>query len=168
MTTRQDEALERLEAVIAAWGADPDGWPEADRRLLEMEGVSEMLAGRLAEEAAFDALLRDLPEAPPFPDQVESAVLAAGANIAAARSAGGTSWMLRLRSTLENALGADVFAPGRLAGAGAAFAAAVVIGAGLGQVAPATQTAPEDAFSALAASDPFLGLEAGLTELEAS
>ncbi len=168
MTTRQDEALERLEAVIAAWGADPDGWPEADRRLLEVGGVSEMLAGRLAEEAAFDALLRDLPEAPPLPGRLEDAVLAAGAEIARTRSAGGSGWMLRLRGALENALGADVFAPGRLAGAGAAFAAAVVIGAGLGQVAPAAQTSPEDAFYALAASDPFLGLETGLAELEAS
>lgn len=168
MTTRYDEALERLEAVIAAWGADPAVWPDADRALLEIDGVGEALAARLAEEAAFDALLRDLPEPPPLPERMEDAVLAAGADIARARAAGGAGWMLRLRRALENALGADVFVPGRLAGAGAALAAAVVFGAGLGQVAPALQTPPEDAFYALAASDPFSELEAGLTELEAS
>jgi len=153
MTMTKDDAVKRLRGVIAAWGAEPAGWPAAERPLLDIPGVRDALAPELAEAARLDALLRDLPEPPPLPDRVEDAVIAAG--LAAARNR-------RERSPIAAALDAlKALWPDDLGGAdfargAAAAAVAVTVGAGLGQMTPA-EAPPEDQFYAIAAADTLSG-----------
>lgn len=53
-----DEARRRLEAVLAAYGADPARWPAADRQRLErFIAAGELAANETAEAREIDALL---------------------------------------------------------------------------------------------------------------
>jgi len=153
MDTTRDEAVERLRAVIAAWGADPDAWPEPDQALLEVAGVREALEPELADARRLDALLRDLPSPPPLPDAVEDAVLAAGLDAARKRRSG--SAFPAARRWLDAILPAEG-GPAALAQGAAAAVLAVAVGAALGQMTP-VESAPEDQFYALAAADPLPG-----------
>jgi len=59
---------ERLAAVLAAYGADPARWPEAERR--ELSAQLAWAGDALAEAQAMDRLLAALPEVEPREDFV--------------------------------------------------------------------------------------------------
>lgn len=64
MTT--SDHMQRLEAVLAAYGADASRWPPADRARLDgFVATSPQAQARIAEERSFDTLLSTLPAVPP-------------------------------------------------------------------------------------------------------
>ncbi len=64
MTT--SDHMQRLEAVLAAYGADASRWPSADRARLDgFVAVSAQAQARIAEERSFDTLLSTAPAAAP-------------------------------------------------------------------------------------------------------
>lgn len=55
---RSQPAGERLKAVIAAYGANPERWPEADRAAFKTRVSDDLaVAGQLEEARALDALI---------------------------------------------------------------------------------------------------------------
>ncbi len=67
-----DNMKQRLQAVLASYGADPARWPKADRDALEHFLGST--GDDLGEAAAIDRIL-DLASAPPVPAGLESRLL---------------------------------------------------------------------------------------------
>jgi len=64
MTT--SDHMQRLEAVLAAYGADASRWPAADRARLDgFVAASPQAQARIAEERSFDMLLATPPVTPP-------------------------------------------------------------------------------------------------------
>lgn len=119
---------DRLLELIAAWGADPSGWPEAEqpaaRALLAVQ--PERFAAALAEARALDEALAGLPDILPS-TALEEAIIASARRPRAAR----------------NGFRLPKFVPWAPAGGFAALAAGVMLGLVVAPAASATSDTDE-------------------------
>jgi hypothetical protein len=75
--TTETMAIERLEAIVAAYGADPARWPAAERdAAVSLLSRSEAARALIEHAAALDAALDAVPPLPPAP-ALRTTVLAA-------------------------------------------------------------------------------------------
>lgn len=137
---------ERFEALVAAYGADPDRWPEAERAgaLAFMERDRAAAERLLFEARMIDAVLAHAPSQAPEPAWVERLV-AAAPRPARRRSASFSGWR-------------EALFGGRVWLAGAGLAASCVLGALVGAAAMSTAAADlgaEDVLGAVLADEEY-------------
>ena len=137
---------ERVEQILAAYGAKPEHWPAAERpgMLAELE-VSSQAQARLAEEQELDRALEHVATCEP------SAKLRAA--ILQAVPAPKRSWSSALDAWAES-----LWPTRRVWAFGGALAAAAVLGVATGLVSPDTDSAAADTDVAAVAFDDYAQL----------
>ncbi|MEM8987669.1 MAG: hypothetical protein AAGC95_13205 [Pseudomonadota bacterium] len=153
-------SAERLQALIAAYGADPKRWPEADRTLaldaMQREGAAPEIAARLAEEQALDRLLDSAP-APSMSDAFAARLIAAAPVAEVPSAAHDISWASTAKPDRRSIVGVLVafMRPARLVPAAALGVAAVLgVVAGAGGAFVVEPLSPEAELAALASEAP--------------
>ena len=116
---------ERFEALLDAYGADPDRWPDAERDAALAFAKSSAAARLRLDEAALLDRLIDQADTAPVTSELQTKILAAFAQARAHRSAGLSTAFAKLM-------------PGRTAWVPAtALAASLALGLGVGTFLPA-------------------------------
>lgn len=132
--TTETMAIERLEAIVAAYGADPARWPAAEREAAASLLARSEAARALTEHAAaLDAALDTVPPLSPTP-ALRAAVLAAAPRHAP------SSFLARLREGWRAAR--DEF--GNVPAMGSLLAASLVLGVLAGGILAGTPAAESD------------------------